>query len=129
MAEKHVRFAELLVLHLNTRVKKQFPQGTTINQGKLREIRDCVRDTCLEVFSKSSHGLSADAINWIANQFFKSIKMSTTDGSTTINDLVVINEYNLSELPYHDIELMRNLFNETEMGQQLNEEYQRRSTS
>lgn len=129
MAEKHVRFAELLVLHLNTKIKKSFPQGTSVTPERLREIRDCVRNTCAEVFSKSSHKLSPDAINWVANQFFKSIKVSTTDGDVTVKDLVIINEYKLSELPYHDIQLMRNLFNETEMAQELHEEYKRRGVS
>jgi glutamyl/glutaminyl-tRNA synthetase len=126
VAQKHVRFAELLTLHLSNKIKKAFPHGTSLNDVKLREIRDCIRDTVREVFNKSSYTLAPESINWIANQYFKSIRINNEQ---TVNDIIIINEYKLADLPYHDIQLMRSLFNETQMFHELEAEYCRRNAS
>lgn len=127
--QKHVRFAELLRLALNTKIKKKFASGQTLDHVMLREIRDCVRDTVTEIFSKSKHPISEQAMHWVANQYFKSIQLGTTDGTKTMGDLIVINDHNLGDMSFTDIQLMKNLFNETDMSIALNEEYRRRSAS
>lgn len=127
--QKHVRFAELLRLNLNDKIKKKFSDGKTLTPKVLREVRDCVQETITDVFAKSTHPLSEKAINWVANQYFKSIEIGTPDGKITINELVVVNDYPLSDMSFGDIQLMKNLFNETEMSTALAEEYSRRSTS
>lgn len=124
MAEKQIRFADLLTLHVSNTIKKQFVHEQ-LNPDTLRGIRDCVRKTITEVFMKSKHQLSTNAMNWVANQYFKSIQLN----GETVNDLVVINEYKLDEMSFSDIQLMRNLFNETAMSSDLEAEYRRRNAS
>lgn len=126
--QKHVRFAELLTLHVSNVIKKRFV-NEQLNTGTLTAIRDTVRLTISEVFRRSSHTLTQESINWLANQYFKSIQLGHGGGVETVSDMVVINEYKLADLPYHDIQLMRNLFNETTLGPELDAEYRRRSTS
>lgn len=127
--QKHVRFAELLRLTLNTKIKKKFADGRTLDDTVLHEVRDCVRDTITDVFSKSSHKLTPKALNWVSNQYFKSIQLGTSEGPVTINELVVVNDFPLSDMTFSDIQLMRNLFNETDMSIPLEEEYRRRNAS
>lgn len=127
--QKHVRFAELLRLNLNDKIKKKFADGRLLDDIVLREVRDCVRETITDIFAKSKHPLSEKAINWVANQYFKSIEIGTTDGKVSIAEIVVINDYALSDMSFTDIQLMKNLFNETDMSTALNEEYSRRSAS
>lgn len=129
MAEqKHVRFADLLTLHVSNTIKKKFI-NEQLNPETLRSIRDCVHMTIKEVFHRSSHRLSSEALNWIGNQYFKAIQIGSVEGKQTINDMVVVNDFKLSEMPMSDIVLMRNLFNETNMSSELEAEYRRRSTS
>lgn len=125
MAKPTIRFAELLRLHINNKVNKKFI-SKDLTPDLLREIRDCVRETVSDIFKQSSHKLSVESMNWLSNQYFKSFRVNNDQ---LMSDLVVINEYKLADLPYHDIELMRNLFNETAQFGELDEEYRRRSVS
>lgn len=128
MGSKQVRFSELLTLHVSNTIQNKF-LNEALNPDTLRAIRDVVHQTIGEVFARSSHRLSPKAINWVSNQYFKSIQLGSVEGKQTINDLVVVNDYPLSEMTFSDIQLMRNLFNETTMSSALEEEYRRRSAS
>lgn len=123
MADKYIRFVELLEGYLVKVLQKKFGKVTLTNE-MLREMRDEIRTRVDGVFDKSSFKLTPEARGWVSNQFFKTIKVSEDQ---IINDVVVINEYKLSAMPYSDIELLKNLFNETIMGQELLEEYKLRS--
>ena len=125
MEGKSVRFAQLLTLHVNNVIQKNFI-NESLTPELMRSVHACIRKTIDEVFMQSSHKLSADARGWLSNQFFKAIQVN---GDQRMGDLVVFNEYKLADLPYHDIELMRNLFNETALNAELEGEYRRRSQS
>ena len=126
MEGKNVRFAQLLELHINNVVKKQFKTGQLLTPLLMKEIHLEVRRQIDVVFEKSTHKLTPEARSWLTDQFFKVIQIN---GNVTMGDQVILNEYKLSSLPYHDVELLRNLFNETDLAGVLNEEYQRRSQS
>ena len=128
MTEKQVRFADLLTLHVSNTVQKQFLHETLSTQT-LRAIRDCVHKTISEIFERSNYTLSSQALNWVGNQYFKSIQVGSNEGMQSINDMVVINDYKLSEMSFCDIQLMRNLFSETAMSAELEAEYFRRNAS
>lgn len=92
----------------------------------MREIRVGINESISSVFSKSKYKLSQEAIMWLSDQYFKRIKISKDQ---TMSDQVVINEYTLSELTFDDIQLLRNLFIETQMGLELDNELRKRSLS
>ncbi len=125
MEGKPVRFAKLLEQHINNVVKKLYlnEQATST---VLHSIHATVRREIDTVFLKSTFKLSEESRSWLTDQFFKSISIN---GEQSIGDRVITNEYKLETLPYHDIELLRNLFNETAIGPYLEEEYRRRSQS
>lgn len=122
--DKRIRFHQLLELHLNNVLK------TFVNEPLTPElmgsIRGTFRDKIKTVFEKSSHKLSAAALTWLADQHFKSISLGPDQN---MSDNVVINEYTLAELEFRDIQLLRNLFLETKMGHELDDEFRRRSVS
>lgn len=122
---KHVRFYELLDIHLANVLKSKFV-NRSIDHLMLQEMYAVIRDTIESVFAKSNHKLTPEALRWLSMQYFKTVKLND---ESTVRDLIVTNEYKLSELPYHDIQLMRNLFLETKLGSELDSEYQRRSAS
>jgi hypothetical protein len=128
MEGKQIRFAQLLELHVVNTVSKKFA-NTTVNNDTLHAMRDAIHEQVVGVFKKSKQQPGEVALRWLSNQLFKNISLNTNDGKKLINELVIFNEYKLSELPYSDLQLLRNLFNETVMGSELEEEYRRRSAA
>ena len=130
MESKPIRFAALLEQHIVHKVNKKLSVGKTVIDNKaLHEISDLVRELVHGIFGKSSHKVTEPGLNWLSNQLFKNIELKTNEGNKPIEELVVFNEYKLADLPYSDIQLLRNLFNETAMGPELEEEYKRRSAA
>jgi len=123
--KQHVRFSQLLTIHVNNVVQKKFV-NEQLNDAMLRSLRDTIKGTINEVFRRSNHNLEEKSLVWLTDQFFKRVKVNDDQ---SVNDMVVIHEYKLSQLPYHDVELLRNLFNNTELSVELEEEYKQRSTS
>lgn len=122
--DKRIRFHQLLEIQLNNQLKKFLHEQLT--PALMRSIREEIRSTIDGVFSKSRFRLSANATTWLTDQYFKGIRLNDDQ---LMSDQVVINEYKLSELEFNDIQLLRNLFNETLMGPELDAEMKRRSVS
>lgn len=118
------RFSDLLAMHISNTIKKRF-MNEQLNENTIKSIRNCIQDVVHGIFRKSTYNLSDDALNWISNQYLKSVNLN----GSSINDLVLINDYDLSDMTHYDITLMRKLFNETNMSEQLDKEYLRRFSS
>jgi hypothetical protein len=123
MDGKPIRFSQLLELHLNNVVKKKFT-SCQLTSAVLCELRETLREQVSNVFAKGKHRLTFEALVWLTDQYFKAVKVND---DKTVEELIVINEYKLDALPYCDIELLHNLFNETKLGPMLEEEYRRRN--
>ena len=128
MSDKNIKFYQLLEITLNDVLQKTIKSSEQkeINHILMREIRVGINESISSVFSKSKYKLSQEAIMWLSDQYFKRIKISKDQ---TMSDQVVINEYTLSELTFDDIQLLRNLFIETQMGLELDNELRKRSLS
>lgn len=127
MEHNTIRFAELLELHINNSIKSKFttaPDGLT--PAMMKEVRNEIRHRIDSVFTKSKHKLTDKASSWLTDQFFKRVRVNDEQ---VMSDLVVMNEYKLSQLSYDDVQLLKNLFNRTQFAEELEEEYRRRSTS
>lgn len=128
--KRPIRFAQLLELHIITQVNKKFAGSKkAIDNVVLHELRDMVKGQVHGIFKKSSHKVTDLGLDWVSNQLFRNLELSTNEGKKPINELVVFNEYKLADLPYSDIQLLHNLFNETAMGPELEDEYKRRSAA
>jgi hypothetical protein len=131
--EGHIRFAELLELHITNQINKKFAQAT-LDNDTLHQMRDLVKEQIYNVFKKSSHKVTDEGLAWLTNEVFKHLQITGKDseGKQTkqhVYELVVFNEYKLDGLPYSDIQLLRNLFNQAPYGQLLEEEYRKRSAA
>jgi len=132
--EGHIRFAELLELHITQQINKKFTGEVKLDNQTLHEMRDLVKDKIYGVFKKSSHKVTDAGLDWLVNEVFKHLTVKGTDGdgkpvTQHVYELVVFNEYKLDALPYSDIQLLRNLFNQAPYGKLLEEEYRRRSAA
>jgi hypothetical protein len=123
-----IRFAQLLEQHLNNQIAKKFNKST-VNNETLHQMHASIKEQVDGVFKKSTHTVTQPGLDWLSNQFFKYMSLKTNEGKKVIGELVIFNEYNLADLPYSDIQLLRNLFNETQMGPELEDEYKRRSAA
>lgn len=120
-----IRFVQLLEQRLKATLADKFLHAQ-LTPVVLREIRDEIRVQIDDVFNKSTTNLSIEARQWVANKFFENIKVNDEQ---TMHDLVVIKEHPLADMPFSDIELLKNLFNDTVVGAELLDEYNRRSAS
>lgn len=113
------RFYLLLAQRLNDRLKKfNFDELTP---EALASVRTEIYQTIDELFMKSKQNkLSKKAITWLTNQYFKQTKWS--DNGTIINDLVVVNNFKLSDLSNDDIVLLTSLYSGTLLSTQLEAE-------
>lgn len=114
-----IRFYQLLEQHVVSTIKKKF-LNEQLTPTTLKAVRDEIRLIVNNVFDQSAHKLSIEAQNWVANQLFCRMKVNDDQ---IVNDLVVINEYDLSKMSLEDIGLMRDLFNETVFAEELEKAY------
>jgi hypothetical protein len=98
-------------------------EGKDINPDVLREIRDLTREVIDAALEANSVVLSENSRQWVANQYFRSIRLTSEH---MINDLVVINDHSLKSLPTKDITTMLAAFHDTVFGNELNIERKRR---
>lgn len=98
-------------------------EGKAINQDVLREIRDITREVVDSTLEAHSITLSENSRQWVANQYFRSIRLTHDQ---TVNELVFINDHDLKSLPTKDITTMVAVFNDTVFGNQLSIERKRR---
>jgi hypothetical protein len=89
----------------------------------MKEIRKTIYDGFKNIFQMSSNNVSDPALVWISDQFFKSIKVSDDQ---LLNDIVVINEYQLKEFSDSDITTLSTLFASAEFGDRIVAERLRR---
>lgn len=128
MEGKHVRFTQLLETHLNKVIKKEF-DNRDLDPVTLRSIRERLKEQIGGIFGKmNSHKISEHVVMWLTDQYFKAIKV---DDDYDMSEMVFINEYKLADLPYHDIELLRNLYSSSTApwAEELEVEYRGRSQS
>lgn len=126
MSTEVIRFAQLLSQHVHKKIEKKIlNKPIAVDETLLRSIRNLILETINDVFSKSTHKLSPTAISWLGNQYLRSIKL---DGKL-VDDMIVINDHPLSAMDFADIQLMKNLFNETKFGPELISEYNKRCSS
>ncbi len=119
-----VSFHGLLEQRFNIALKKF--EYRALTPELMRQIYAEIRWIVDGVFSVSRHKLSREATTWLANQYFKSIKINDDQ---LMDDNVVFNEYNLSELEATDIQLLYSLFHHTRLGQELADELRTRNAS
>jgi hypothetical protein len=119
------RFAQLLTQHIENTVSRKFT-NEHLNNAVMHQVRQTVRGIIDNVFDRSNHELSETGRAWLVNQLFKRIKVN---GDQLMNDLIVINEYKLAQLTYHDVELLSGLFDQTDLAAELNDEYRTRRAS
>jgi len=91
----------------------------------LRSIRDRIKQEITTLFENTNQDLSSPARIWLTDQFFKSIRISD---SQMISDLVVIHEYELSDLTNSDISVLKNILFETKLFDKLKVEHDKRQT-
>lgn len=118
-----IRFHEILEMRLRSTMKKFV--GKDLNPIVLRAVRNAMFDDVKRVITSSSIKLSEQALGWITNQYFKNTGLNGEEG--TINELVIVNDYQLSSFSDHDVTVLDNLFNDTFFGDQLEVERSRRA--
>jgi hypothetical protein len=122
--DKQIKFHQLLENQFNKILQRDFC-GKSLTPDVLRELREAIKKQIQSVFTVSQFKLSENAMSWLGDQYFKEIKI---DEDQMMTDMVIMNEYLLSDLELNDIKLLLNLFNDTKLGVSINAEMKRRSS-
>ncbi len=117
------KFAELLAQHVQDTVQRRFAYEK-LDPTTMRKIRQTIREIVSGVFQRSTHKLSDTGQSWLTNQMFKRLQVGP---ESMMSDLIIINEHKLSELSLADVRLLRDLFDETDMMNELDVELKARS--
>jgi len=126
VASNQLRFVEFLNRYIVDTIQRKFEQQQ-LNPATMREIRSTIRTVIDGVFTKSDNcKLTETARAWLTNQYFRRLQVND---SQTMDDLIVINEYKLAQLSYSDIVLLRDLYDQTDLADELNAEHSSRSAS
>lgn len=112
------RFAELLAQYIQDTVQNKFGQSP-VDPATMRQIRQVVNEKVTSIFQRSSYKLSDVGLSWLTNQLFKRIRIGP---DVAMADLIVINEHKLCELTTSDVQLLRDLCDQTDMLAELDAE-------
>ncbi len=126
MSTTQLRFVEFLNRYIVDTIQRKFEQQQ-LNPATMREIRSTIRTVIDGVFTKSdNYKLTETARAWLTNQYFRRLQVNDNQ---TMDDLIVINEYKLAQLSYSDIALLRDLYDQTDLADELNAEHRSRNAS
>lgn len=117
-----IRFKDILEARIRSTLKTFI--GRQLSPIVLREIKSAILSDVKRVFLASGISLHPDVEGWLANQFFKNTRLNGEEG--TMLDLVIIKEYELSTFSDSDVRTLYGLFSETQIFDQISEEYKRR---
>lgn len=124
--QDQVKFAALVENVLN-RVMQEY-QGASMNRDVIELIRHDINKRLLEMFHRCDFHLSEKAVKWLADEFFMCVNITTIRGQECMRNVCpVTDKVNLKEIPDDNLQIMTNLFGETDFGDDLFEEIQRRS--
>lgn len=117
------RFAELLAQHVQDTVTRRFAYEK-LDPATMRKIRQTIREIVSGVFQRSTHKLSDTGQSWLTNQVFKRLQVGP---EAMMSDLIIINEHKLTGLSLAEVRLLRDLFDETDMVNELDAELRSRN--
>jgi len=119
-----MRFADQLEAYIVKSIQTSFvfEEYTT---ETLHRIKALITEKINNIFSRSKYQLSNDSITWLAGEFFRRL----TINGELVEKLIIMNEIDMTTLPFSDIMLMKDLFNQTGFGPKLLDEYSRRTVS
>lgn len=119
-------FVELLTKTLNNLLTEKFV-GQPINNVTLHQIKQEIKDLLTTTFNKSKTNLSPISIEWLTTTYFKSAFISAgSAGNTYISEQIVSNDHQPSDLPLVDVRIISTLFHDTDVGDIMSEELNKR---
>ena len=112
------RFADLLESHIQNVVQRRF-QYASLDPVTMRSIKRTIEELITSIFQRSTYKLSEISLSWLTCQIFKRLRVGP---DASMANLIVINEHKLSDLPIDDVKLLYQLFDVTDMANELREE-------
>lgn len=124
MTKEDVEFNQLLEDRLTEKLASFLSKSLT--SDIVRQIRNSFKHVINTTCSEYKLNLSEEAVVWVTDQYFKSIKIND---NLLMNEQVVINEYQLTELDLGDIVLLYSNFGGSSFGDEITKEFNKRTMS
>lgn len=123
MQEKQ-RFAEMIDIVL-TKIIGAYVGWEGNARDFLQEVRHVIFERLNEIFARCNFRLSERSVRWLSDEYFKRVKLN---GAQQVGELIILSdEVDVKTIPGSDLEIMTNLFDETDFADVLVKEKRRRS--
>jgi hypothetical protein len=116
-------FASTFENVLSIKLSELYNKEVTVEY--LHEVRGLIANMFLECLNESVYAssISVNGAQWLVNEIFKNIQLAS---DTKINDLIVTNDVELSEIDVNSLTSLREMFEGTRVYDALEVEHQRR---
>ena len=106
-------FVASLERYLNAEITKCCQEcDNTLNRHTLEELKKTVKNCFITIFSKSEIRLTSLSIEWVSLEYFKHICIN----SKKLGEMLVFSQPDCKQLPVSDIDILKRLFKDTEVG-------------
>jgi hypothetical protein len=118
-------FYKQLNLQIDEMLKSKYQFATNQTDGVqlLHDISKDINEIVETMLKEQSSQISDKAVRWLRNVLF--VKVSISDG-LSISDLVVVNNYDLSDLTDHDLFMFSSLLESSEFKNNITKEIKSR---
>lgn len=86
------------------------------NRDTLEDFKRTVRDCFINILSRSEIRLSEKSVEWLSLEYFKHIEVN----SKKLGEMLIVSQCSPRELPDADVEILKSLFRDTDIGDVLN---------
>jgi len=119
-------FADMLTRTLNDILKQKFV-GQPVSNQTYHDIKHEIKTLLTNTFAKSTTHLDSISIEWLTTTYFKSAFIDAGQaGQALMGDQIVSNDVEPADLPFIDVRILSTLFRNTDIGDKLLEELNRR---
>lgn len=119
-------FLGLIRSKIDSGLRDEFSVDSMIDTANLQptivRVRNVIRNVLVEFFDNSTSRPSDLAINWLTHRLLVTLKLN----DIPIANLILANEYRVTDLSYNDARLLSVLLSKTTLGEELQREAERK---
>ena len=114
-------FIAMLEKYLESALKSKFV-FETLNRDTLHSIKHEIHERFTKIFAECDFHVSDKSIQFIVDEYFSGVVIN----GTALSEMLIINPARADDVPTHDLDVLINLFRDTNIGDKLEESQRKR---
>lgn len=95
--------------------------GQSFVRETITQMKEIIQSLVIKTFNDGAETLGPKAVSWLTNQFLRNVKGKDEDGEFLLSEVVLFNDYELSELKHDDVVLLESTFRDEAFCKPLTE--------